>query len=83
MIVTPIEVTDFTEPVAPLMPGESRPFGFALSVSPTVQQVASPYVTVNEFAFSAGAISKPLGATIGPAVAAPSASPSPSAQHQP
>jgi len=79
VIITPIEFTDFTEPVSPLMPGESRPFGFTLSVSPAVQEVASPYLTISEIAFSDDALSK----FVGPSVAAPSTNPSPSDHQQP
>jgi hypothetical protein len=52
VIVTPLEFTDFTEPVVPFMPGESRPFGFTLSAPASVQQVASPYVNVDSIAFT-------------------------------
>jgi hypothetical protein len=52
VIVTPVEFTDFTEPVVPLMPGEARPFGFTLSAPANVQQVGSPYVTVASIALT-------------------------------
>jgi hypothetical protein len=52
VVATPADFTDFTQAVAPLMPGESRAFGFNLEVAPTIQQVASPYVTIGEIAFA-------------------------------
>ncbi|HLW69132.1 MAG TPA: hypothetical protein VKS22_00775 [Candidatus Binataceae bacterium] len=83
IIITPLEFTDFTAPVAPLMPGESRPFGFTLSVAPAVQQVASPYVTISQLAFGDGALAKAAGPFVRSATATPSATSSPSDHHQP
>ncbi|MGH7842933.1 MAG: hypothetical protein ACREQT_15635 [Candidatus Binataceae bacterium] len=76
VIVTPVEFTDFTEPVAPLMPGDSRPFGFILSAAPALQQAASPYVTISAIAFSDGTPSRSAAAPASPR-------PSPSEPHAP
>jgi hypothetical protein len=73
VIVTPVEFTDFTESVVPFMPGESRPFGFALSAPASVQQVASPYVTVDSIAFTDRL--PPKSASIPVASPVPSSSP--------
>jgi hypothetical protein len=52
VVVTPIEFTDFTRQVIPLLPGERRQFGFILSAAPEVQQEATPYVSVASLAFT-------------------------------
>lgn len=52
VVVTPIEFTDFTRRVIPLLPGERRQFGFILSAPPEVQQNATPYVSIASLAFS-------------------------------
>lgn len=54
VIFTPVEFTDFTEPVIPFMPGESRRFGFTLTAAANVQQAASPYVTIGSITLSDG-----------------------------
>jgi hypothetical protein len=81
VIITPVEFTDFTEPVAPLMPGDTRPFGFILSAAPGVQQAASPYVTISAIAFTDGTLAKSVGGRAAGATA--SASPSPVDHRQP
>ena len=52
VVVTPVEFTDFTRPVLPFAPGESRPFGFVLTAPAAVQQEASPYVTISSIAMA-------------------------------
>lgn len=52
IIVTPLEFTDFSRPVIPLLPGERRPFGFILTAPVSVQQAATPYVTVGAIVFT-------------------------------
>jgi hypothetical protein len=52
VIHTPVEFTDFTRPVTPLLPGEARPFGFILTAPRDVQQQASPYVTISAIALT-------------------------------
>jgi len=52
VVMTPIEFTDFSRPVLPLAPGESRPFGFVLTAPTAVQQDASPYLTVGPIALA-------------------------------
>jgi hypothetical protein len=52
VVRTPVEFTDFTRPVMPLMPGEARPFGFVLAAPREVQQQASPYVTISAIALT-------------------------------
>ncbi len=52
IIVTPLEFTDFSRPVIPLLPGERRPFGFILTAPVSVQQEATPYVTVGAIVFT-------------------------------
>jgi len=57
VVRTPVEFTDFTRPVMPLMPGEARPFGFVLAAPREVQQQASPYVTISAIALTDPALS--------------------------
>jgi hypothetical protein len=52
VVATPVEFTDFTRPVLPFEPGESRPFGFVLTAPSDVQQEASPYVTIGSIALA-------------------------------
>ena len=89
VVLTPIEFTGFTQPVIPLMPGESRPVGFILSAPQEVQQKASPYVTISTIALADPAffaraashvIPSPRGAPVANASDAPSVSgPAPAA----
>ncbi|HXR25467.1 MAG TPA: hypothetical protein VN742_08915, partial [Candidatus Binataceae bacterium] len=53
VVATPVEFTDFSRPVLPFAPGESRPFGFVLTAPADVQQQASPYVTISSVALAA------------------------------
>ncbi|HVN90719.1 MAG TPA: hypothetical protein VMT61_12965 [Candidatus Binataceae bacterium] len=76
VVLTPVEFTDFTQPVVPLMPGESRPIGFILNAPPEIQQQASPYVAVGSIALPEHVytLKRPTpGATFSPS---PGASPS-------
>ena len=52
VVVTPLEFTNFTRPVIPLLAGETRSFGFLLSAPPPIEQEAAPYVTVSSLAFT-------------------------------
>jgi hypothetical protein len=52
IIVTPIEFTDFSMPVLPLVSQEKRSFGFILTAPVKVQQEAAPYVTISTIAFT-------------------------------
>lgn len=76
VVQTPIDFTDFTRSVLPLMPGESRPIGFILSAPQEVQQQASPYVTIGAIALTDPALLKHATSPTTPATAA-AATPSP------
>jgi hypothetical protein len=52
IVVTPIEFTDFTRQVIPMLPGEKRQFGFILQALPAIQQNATPYVSVGSIGFT-------------------------------
>jgi hypothetical protein len=52
VVVTPLEFTNFTRPVIPMLAGETRSVGFLLSAPPQVEQEAAPYVTVSSLAFT-------------------------------
>ena len=52
VVITPIEFTDFSLPVLPLVAGERRPFGFILTAPVQIQQDAAPYVTVSAITFT-------------------------------
>jgi hypothetical protein len=52
IITTPVEFTDFTQPVIPFLPGQARSFGFLLTAPVPVQQKASPYVSIDSIALS-------------------------------
>ena len=51
-IATPLQFTDFTIKALPLMPGETRDFGFDLKAPISTQQIGDPYVTVSEIVFT-------------------------------
>ncbi len=51
-IATPLEFTEFSEPVLPFVPGETRDFGFLLTAPAEIQKNAAPYVTVSSIAFT-------------------------------
>jgi hypothetical protein len=46
VVVMPLEFTDFERPIVPLLPGESRDFGFVTLAPPEIQQTAAPYVAI-------------------------------------
>jgi hypothetical protein len=79
-IATPLQFTDFTIRSLPLMPGETRDFGFELKAPINVQQVSDPYVAVSEVVFTQPDLIPPLEAhpqrKAGPAATA-SAAPRP------
>jgi len=77
-IATPFEFTDFSRPVAPFVPGETRPFGFRLSAPADVQQKATPDLNVTQIVFTQSTAPLPK-----PATPAPSASPGASAAASP
>jgi hypothetical protein len=52
VFLTPIEFTDFTRSVLPLVPGQAQTFGFILIAPADVQQDGSPYVTVSSITFA-------------------------------
>jgi hypothetical protein len=52
VVMTPVEFIDFSRPVLPFAPGESRPFGFVLTAPTDIQQEASPYVTISSVALA-------------------------------
>jgi hypothetical protein len=51
-IATPLQFTDFSIKALPLMPGETRDFGFELKAPISTQQIADPYVTVSDIVFT-------------------------------
>jgi hypothetical protein len=71
-VATPLEFTDFVRPVMPLVPGETRTFGFRLSAPADVQQKTTPDLNVTQVVFTQS--SAPL-----PKPPAPSPSPEASA----
>ncbi len=75
-VVTPLEFTNFSRTVLPLVPGETRDFGFKLSAPPDIQQKATPDLTVTSIVFtqSQAPLPKPPAPTPMPA-----ASPAPGA----
>ncbi|HUY20661.1 MAG TPA: hypothetical protein VMV15_15715 [Candidatus Binataceae bacterium] len=79
-IATPLQFTDFTIRSLPLMPGETRDFGFELKAPLNVQQVSDPYVAVSEVVFTQPDLIPPVEAhpqrQAGPAATA-SAAPRP------
>ena len=52
IVLTPIEFTDFSRPVIPFLPGETRHFGFTLNAPIDVEQEAAPYVTIAWIGFT-------------------------------
>ncbi len=85
VVVTPIEFTGFTVAVLPLVPGETRSFGFELAAPPEIQQQSEPSLVVSSLIFSQSKAPLPKLALPGPAPgASPSASPaSPAARPAP
>jgi len=47
-LATPLQFSDFAIKAVPLMPGETRDFGFVLKAPIATQQQADPYVTVSD-----------------------------------
>jgi hypothetical protein len=87
-IATALEFTNFTRPVLPLVPGETRDFGFRLNAPVDVQQKATPDLTVTSIVFTQSqaplpkppppsAAATPAGAAGAAAPAAPAAPPPP------
>jgi hypothetical protein len=84
-VVTPLAFTNFGRPVLPLVPGETRDFGFKLTAPPDVQQKATPDLNVTSIVFtqSQAPLPKPpapspqasaaTSSAGGPAAAAPNA----------
>jgi len=68
-VVTPLEFTNFSRNVLPLVPGETRDFGFKLNAPPEVQQKANPDLTVTSIVFtqSSAPLPKPPAPTPMPA----------------
>ena len=52
VVVTPIEFTGFIRPALPLVPGETRDFGFELIAPPQIQQQSEPSLTVGSMVFT-------------------------------
>jgi hypothetical protein len=52
VVVTPIEFSGFIRPVLPLVPGETRDFGFELIAPAQIQQQAEPSLTVGSMVFT-------------------------------
>lgn len=78
IIANPIEFIDFARPVLPLVPGETRQFGFTLDAPIKIQRRASPVVKVTNLVFTQS--KAPLPKLPKPvALPSPSASPSPTA----
>ncbi len=51
-IATPLQFSDFALRAMPLMPGETRDFGFELKAPIDTQRSADPYVTVSDVVFT-------------------------------
>jgi hypothetical protein len=79
-VATPLEFTDFSRPVLPFVPGETRNFGFRLTAPPDIQQKATPDLEVTSLVFtrSKAPLPKPPTPTPSPA-ATPAAGASPAA----
>ncbi|MGO9451306.1 MAG: hypothetical protein ACLQDV_09740 [Candidatus Binataceae bacterium] len=93
-IATPIDFTNFTRPVLPFVPGETRSFGFRLTAPADIQQKATPDLNVTTIVFtqSTAPLPKPVVATptpspeasaaASPAAASPAMAPLPSPPKQ-
>ncbi len=68
-VVTPLEFTNFSRAVLPLVPGETRDFGFKLNAPPEIQQKANPDLNVTAVVFtqSSAPLPKPPAPTPMPA----------------
>lgn len=82
-VVTPIEFSDFSHAVLPLVAGEARDFGFVLSAPPEIQQKATPVVTVTSIAFTHVHAPLPRPPAPPPAQRASASGPRPSAAGTP
>jgi len=51
-VVTPLEFTNFSRAVLPLVPGETRNFGFKLNAPTEIQQKANPDLAVTSIVFT-------------------------------
>jgi hypothetical protein len=51
-VATPLEFTNFSRPVLPFVPGETRSFGFRLTAPPDIQQKATPDLNVTSIVFT-------------------------------
>ena len=82
VVVTPIEFSGFIRPVLPLVPGETRDFGFELIAPAQIQQQAEPSLTVGSMVFTQSKAPLPTLAieNLAPAPQ-PSASPSSTPVH--
>jgi hypothetical protein len=60
-IATPLQFSDFATKAIPLMPGETRDFGFELKAPIATQQAADPYVTVGDVILTQADLMPPAG----------------------
>ncbi len=51
-VATPLEFTNFSRPVLPFVPGETRNFGFRLTAPADIQQKATPDLNVTSIVFT-------------------------------
>jgi hypothetical protein len=77
-VATPLEFTDFSRPVLPFVPGETRKFGFRLTAPPDIQQKATPDLEVTSLVFTHSKAPLPKAPT-----PTPTASPTPAAGASP
>jgi len=73
IVVTPIEFVNFSRPVLPFVPGETRSFGFKLTAPPDVQNKASPDLEITGIVFTQS--KAPLPKPQAPPSPSPAASP--------
>lgn len=73
IVVTPIEFVNFSRPVLPFVPGETRSFGFKLTAPPDIQNKASPDLEVTGIVFTQS--KAPLPKPQAPPSPSPAASP--------
>ncbi len=59
IIATPLEFANFSRPVLPFVPGESRDFGFRLAAPTEIQQKAAPGLAITALAFTQSAAPVP------------------------
>jgi hypothetical protein len=79
IIATPLEFVNFSRPVLPFVPGETRSFGFRLNAPVNIQQSAAPVLQVTGIAFTQSPAPLPKPAPEPESHgAAPKAHPSPS-----